>query len=60
MAQTPPIAKMLRAGLRVGAGTDATRVANYNPWNSIYWLVTGKPARSIFAMGGVCATAARP
>ncbi len=42
VAQTPPIAKMLRAGLPVGAGTDATRVANYNPWNSIYWLVTGR------------------
>jgi hypothetical protein len=42
VAQTPPIAKMLRAGVPVGAGTDATRVANYNPWNSIYWLVTGR------------------
>ena len=42
VAQTPPIAKMLRAGVPVGAGTDATRVANYNPWNSIYWLVSGR------------------
>jgi predicted amidohydrolase YtcJ len=42
VAHTPPIAKMLRAGVSVGAGTDATRVANYNPWNSIYWLVTGR------------------
>ena len=42
VAQTPPVAKMLKAGLPVGAGTDATRVANYNPWNSIYWLVTGR------------------
>src|SRR5206468_9559829 len=25
-----------------GAGTDATRVASYNPWVSLYWLVTGK------------------
>lgn len=40
--QTPPISKMLQAGVPVGAGTDATRVANYNPWNSIYWLVTGR------------------
>ena len=34
----------------VGAGTDATRVASYNPWVSLSWLVTGKtrrrPARS--------------
>lgn len=42
VAQTPPIQKMLKAGLPVGAGTDATRVANYNPWNSLYWLVSGR------------------
>jgi len=39
---TPPIAKMLKMGLPVGAGTDATRVSSYNPWVSLYWLVTGK------------------
>ncbi|SDO12689.1 hypothetical protein SAMN04487897_108194 [Paenibacillus sp. yr247] len=39
---TPPIVKMLTAGLRVGVGTDATRVASYNPWVALYWLVTGK------------------
>jgi predicted amidohydrolase YtcJ len=39
---TPPIAKMLRLGLPVGAGTDATRVASYNPWVSLYWMVAGK------------------
>ena len=39
--QTPPIRKMLQAGIPVGAGTDATRVASYNPWVSLYWLVTG-------------------
>jgi hypothetical protein len=33
---------MLAAGLPVGAGTDATRVASYNPWVSLNWLVTGK------------------
>ncbi|PWC63898.1 amidohydrolase [Azospirillum sp. TSH7] len=40
--RTPPIAKMMAAGLPVGAGTDATRVASYNPWVSLSWLVTGK------------------
>ena len=29
-------------GLPVGAGTDATRVASYNPWVSLYWMVAGK------------------
>jgi len=39
---TPPIRRMIDAGLPVGAGTDATRVASYNPWTSLGWLVTGK------------------
>ena len=39
---TPPVAKMLEKGLKVSAGTDATRVASYNPWVSLAWLVTGK------------------
>lgn len=38
----PPIRRMLEAGLPVGAGTDATRVASYNPWVSLSWLVTGR------------------
>ena len=40
--RTPPITRMLQAGVPVGAGTDATRVASYNPWVSLSWLVTGK------------------
>ena len=39
---SPPIQSMLKAGLPVGAGTDATRVASYNPWVCLYWLTTGK------------------
>ncbi|WP_255945054.1 amidohydrolase [Brucepastera parasyntrophica] len=38
----PPVRSMLEAGLPVGAGTDATRVAGYNPWICLYWLVSGK------------------
>ncbi|MCD8138680.1 MAG: amidohydrolase [Planctomycetaceae bacterium] len=41
-ARTPPIQRMLAAGLPLAAGTDATRVASYNPWVCLYWLVTGK------------------
>jgi predicted amidohydrolase YtcJ len=40
--RTPPVARMLEAGVPVGAGTDATRVASYNPWVSLAWLVTGR------------------
>src|SRR5882762_6696579 len=41
-AATPPIARMLDKGVKVSAGTDATRVASYNPWVSLAWLVTGR------------------
>jgi predicted amidohydrolase YtcJ len=40
--RTPPIRRMLDLGVPVGAGTDATRVASYNPLVALYWLVTGK------------------
>jgi predicted amidohydrolase YtcJ len=39
---TPPFARMLQKGVKVSAGTDATRVASYNPWVSLAWLVTGR------------------
>ncbi|MBW8302663.1 MAG: amidohydrolase, partial [Brevundimonas sp.] len=39
---TPPVSRMLAAGVPVGTGTDATRVASYNPWVSLSWLVTGR------------------
>jgi predicted amidohydrolase YtcJ len=39
---TPPLAQMLEAGVPLSAGTDATRVASYNPWVSLAWLVTGR------------------
>ena len=39
---TPPIAKMLDLGAPVGGGTDATRVASYDPWVGLWWLVSGK------------------
>ena len=40
--RTPPIRSMLEIGVPVGAGTDATRVSSYNPYLSLYWLITGK------------------
>jgi len=39
---TPPVARMLEKGVKTSAGTDATRVASYNPWVGLSWLVTGK------------------
>src|SRR3984885_8042165 len=39
---TPPVSRMLASGIKVSAGTDATRVASYNPWVCLAWLITGK------------------
>ncbi len=41
-SHAPPVRKMLELGIPVGAGTDSTRVSSFNPWLSLYWLVTGK------------------
>src|SRR5438094_2081470 len=38
--RTPPIRRMLEMGVPVGAGTDATRVASYNPFVALHWLST--------------------
>lgn len=42
LRHTPPVRRMLDLGVPVGAGTDATRVASYNPWVALSWLVTGR------------------
>jgi predicted amidohydrolase YtcJ len=41
-ASVQPLRQIVEAGIPVGAGTDATRPASYNPWVSLYWMVTGK------------------
>jgi predicted amidohydrolase YtcJ len=43
----PPIKRMLQASLKVGAGTDATRSASFNPWVCLSWLVTGRGTSGI-------------
>jgi predicted amidohydrolase YtcJ len=41
-ARAPPLRKLLASGVPLGGGTDQTRVSSYNPWISLYWMVTGK------------------
>jgi predicted amidohydrolase YtcJ len=41
-AEVFPLRQILDAGIPVGAGTDATRPTSYDPWLSLYWMVTGK------------------
>lgn len=38
----PPLRRMLELGIPVGGGTDGTVVSPYDPWRSIWWLVTGR------------------
>jgi predicted amidohydrolase YtcJ len=49
--RTPPIRRMLELGANVGAGTDATRVASFNPFVSLYWLVSGKTVGGLALYG---------
>ena len=42
VAQSPPLGTMLAMGIPVGAGTDATRATPFNPWLSLWWLVSGR------------------
>src|SRR5262249_3390310 len=41
-AHAPPLRRLLDSGIPMGAGTDLTRVSSYNPWLSLYWMVSGK------------------
>jgi predicted amidohydrolase YtcJ len=38
----PPVATAIKLGVHVGAGTDAHRVASYNPFVALRWLLDGK------------------
>lgn len=41
-AEAQPIAELRARGIRIGAGTDATRANWFSPWASIAWFVTGR------------------
>jgi predicted amidohydrolase YtcJ len=40
--RTPPVQTARKMGVVVGAGTDAHRVASYNPFTALQWLLDGK------------------
>ncbi|SDI30948.1 hypothetical protein SAMN05421505_14335 [Sinosporangium album] len=42
VAEAPPFRKMLDMGMRVGLGSDAMRVASYNPFTTLAWFLTGQ------------------
>lgn len=48
--RAPPLRTAMEAGVEIGAGTDAHRVASYNPFVALQWMldgraVTGRPIR---------------
>jgi predicted amidohydrolase YtcJ len=44
----PPLRRMLKMGLPIGAGTDGTRVASYHPWTCLWWMITSKTVGGTF------------
>ena len=40
----PPVMTAKKLGVPVGVGTDAHRIASYNPFTSLQWLLDGKAA----------------
>lgn len=44
LERMPPMKTALRVGVVIGAGTDAHRVADYNPFIALRWMLDGKSA----------------
>ena len=44
LRHAPPFGDIRRLGIPFGAGTDGTRSASYNPWLTVWWMVTGRVA----------------
>jgi predicted amidohydrolase YtcJ len=40
--RVPPVNTATKIGVAIGAGTDAHRVASYNPFTSLQWFLDGK------------------
>ena len=47
----PPLVTALKLGVAVGAGTDAHRVASYNPFVALQWMLDGKSAGGLALRG---------
>jgi predicted amidohydrolase YtcJ len=41
-ARVPPVVTGARLGVAIGAGTDAHRVASYNPFTALQWFLDGR------------------
>ena len=49
--RAPPVETGKKIGVVIGAGTDAHRVASYNPFTALQWFLDGKTARGTVLRG---------
>jgi predicted amidohydrolase YtcJ len=49
--RTPPVETARKMGIVVGAGTDAHRVASYNPFTALQWLLDSKTVGGLVMRG---------
>jgi predicted amidohydrolase YtcJ len=47
LKRMPPLRTAQKVGVMIGAGTDAHRVANYNPFVALRWMLDGKSAGGV-------------
>ena len=47
----PPVMTGKRLGVAIGAGTDAHRVASYNPFTALQWFLDGKTVSGVAIRG---------
>jgi len=48
----PPLRTIVDSGAIVGAGSDSAQISTLNPWNMIYYMVTGKNVAHILVNAG--------
>ena len=49
--RVPPVNTAAKIGVVVGAGTDAHRVASYNPFTALQWFIDGKTVGGVAIRG---------
>ena len=49
--RVPPVNSAQRIGVMIGAGTDAHRVASYNPFTALQWFLDGKTVAGVGIRG---------
>jgi predicted amidohydrolase YtcJ len=49
--RAPPVVTAAKLGVAIGAGTDAHRVASYNPFTALQWFLDGKTVAGVAIRG---------